>query len=199
MNECKNCGQLKKDHYYKEKYCSNVYNYEMGSKQFIPFETICGPIPKNKGCEHVCCVNCLPDGNPSDECKIYGHMYEKMCVPSCSPNSPASEPFATTNDVKAVLKEDKDPVSPEKTYKIREKDSGSDISLIEKVTKLNYDPKVEKLSDEQKEYVVWMFKQIIKEKDKKFAEAVRKLKEDLDVTDYGFILDKIDKIFGEFI
>ncbi len=81
----------------------------------------------------------------------------------------------------------------------------SDIPLIEKVTQLDYDPKIEKLSDEQKKYVVWMFKQIIKEKDEKFAEAVRKLKEDLQPLRYGIRVEQlnrihqmIDKIFGEF-
>lgn len=103
MNECKNCGQLKKDHYYKEKYCSNVYNYEMGSKQFIPFETICGPIPKNKGCgkdiiingdweEGFGIVNTIktPATSIRFNCGINGNLY-----PSCSypkghkPNSPS--------------------------------------------------------------------------------------------------------------
>ncbi len=35
--------------------------------------------------------------------------------------------------------------------------------IIEKVTKLNYKPKVKRLTDEQKEYVLWMFRKALQD------------------------------------
>ncbi len=43
---------------------------------------------------------------------------------------------------------------------------------IEEITSLEYNPKVEKLSDEQKEYVVWMFKKLLKKQRKDVKELI---------------------------
>ncbi|MCH7568418.1 MAG: hypothetical protein IIA87_03270 [Nanoarchaeota archaeon] len=51
--------------------------------------------------------------------------------------------------------------------------------IIEEVTELDYSPKVEKFSDEQKEYVTWMFKQILQKQEDEILKIIEKLKNQL--------------------
>ena len=94
--KCKDCGHDEEEH--RPSWC---YGYETNTKIG---DCEC---KKFKGEDLKYCLNCLPDGNPSDECKIEGHKYSypkkqgcgkhiwkntsKQSCPECQYNSPLDD------------------------------------------------------------------------------------------------------------
>lgn len=148
MNKCKNCGHDKDKHEWGTESCLDDINPKgkrhvfCKCKQFTPSEEVEKKIinvlgikrGRQLGTNNIktlslikeksygkYCVNCLPDGNPSDECKIYGHQYEMYKSPSCSNHSPLTVPDTKDKEL--------DNLSEERESS---KESGSPFILSEK-------------------------------------------------------------------
>ncbi len=196
--KCKNCGHEDWEHKYRNRVGRCGHNRKLWKrcdcKQFIPSEDENIKLidrveahyerTKNKGCVRYC-VNCLPDGNPSDECKIYGHQYEIFKSPSCSNHS---RPL--------VDKEPEKTVSKPLLDSVKFQSSGSPF----------------KLSDGKKELLeqfrngnldISAFIELNKGLDKEFIRLLKNILKDHQSPTSGdisadFVLEEIDKLLGEF-
>ncbi len=174
--KCKNCGEMSKDHYYKEKYCDNIKNYKLDSKQFIPQEEFSEKEAKfkflkweqeNKGCGKLHHLG-------TEECGKRDYL-----CPSCSLKDDTG---SASNHSSSMVQKDKDPFSSQSGL-------GSDIpsSLSDKM--INRGQSADDVEDQY----------FLHSKD--VVEAVRKLKEEMpnqDINEWKAQQELIDKIFGEF-